>query len=1346
MTDTAPPAPPPSEPKAMASAPARRSLPRRALRWLLWIVVAVPLIEGLLWLGVPPLVRWQGQKIASQELGRPVRIGKVEFKPWSLELTVHDLAVGGEQPGTSDQLTVARIYLNASAESLWKLAPVLDALQVDDPALRLTRLDRDHYDIDDILAKLKARPKPEKPSEPMYFALYNIVLQGGRVDLDDRVAGRVQKVRDLKLALPFISDLPSAREVKVQPQLAFTLNGSPFESQAEALPFDPSKQTEARFKLSQFDFEPYLRYLPAGLPLQLKAGLLDADVQLAFGQTPKPLLRLSGTVTVSKFKAADQSGADALDFSALKIQLADVQPLARQIHLASVELDDPRVAVRRGANGAFNVLPEASATKADGTAPRPAANPADAAPAKGQDANPAPALALSIDKLGIQGGTVDWRDDAVAGTSSQPAAARLERVTLNATSIAYPLDQPFAFNGSAALAGATASATAAPAGKRNETASGSQAKDPVQAEPKAAEAPAAAMLKFDGKASLAQGEVTLHTAGLPLTLAQPYFAAYLEPQLSGTLGADLTFKWFPPKDKTQPLAWSASAARVQLDSLLLSGSGAAPRPRARSAGNGELAQVDQLQLADVQIDPEARRVTVGRIDVKEPRVTVERDAQQHWMYERWLRQPKEAETTSRPRRSSAPQHKAEPAWGVQINALALEGGTVGWQDDAASQPVRAEVTDLQVHAGKIDLDGKRPIELDVSARLGSGQRGGGAPGRLSWRGQVAWAPLSATGAIDAVRLPLQLFEPYLHDQLNIRVAQADTSFKGRVTYAESARGPRVQVEGDARVDDLRTYTRPGTAVSAESAGGTRNAAAHGPKAAPTRRAAANREQELFSAKQVRLDRLGVHLVPGRAPQIAVGGTLLSGFFARIVISPSGRINLQDIANSNGGATKAGGTATAAAPQPAETPARKPNPLAPVIRFGPTRLSAGHIDFTDHFIKPNYSADLTALNGSLGAFSSVSQAGAPQMAELKLTGTAEDTAALDVHGQINPLADPLALDIQAKVADLDLPPLSPYSIKYTGHGIERGKLSMDVAYKIQPDGQLTATNKLILNQLTFGEPVDGAPASLPVQLATALLANSDGVIDLDLPISGSINDPQFSIGPIIMKAIVNLIGKAITAPFTLLAHALGGGASTAEDMSQVVFAPGSAQLSAAARTQLDRVAKALADRPTLRLTVAGSAQLASDEGGVKRERLYAEVAGEQRPGSVTEPNAADPARIASSPDYPALLKRLYRRTNIPGKPRDFIGLQKDIPVAQMEDLLLAQMKVGPNAMRQLADQRAAAVKDYLASKGVAASRLFLGATQTGGANAPAETGSTADTAGASGSTPAWVPHAQLKLGM
>lgn len=134
-----------------------------------------------------------------------------------------------------------------------------------------------------------------------------------------------------------------------------------------------------------------------------------------------------------------------------------------------------------------------------------------------------------------------------------------------------------------------------------------------------------------------------------------------------------------------------------------------------------------------------------------------------------------------------------------------------------------------------------------------------------------------------------------------------------------------------------------------------------------------------------------------------------------------------------------------------------------------------------------------------------------MAELQLRGRAQGSASLDITGRLNPLAKPLALDIQGRMRDLELPPLSPYSIKYAGHGIERGKLSMDVNYRVLPDGQLTASNKLVLNQLRFGEPVEGAPASLPVRLAVALLADRNGVIDVELPINGSLNDPSSAWG-------------------------------------------------------------------------------------------------------------------------------------------------------------------------------------------------------------------------------------------
>jgi hypothetical protein len=153
---------------------------------------------------------------------------------------------------------------------------------------------------------------------------------------------------------------------------------------------------------------------------------------------------------------------------------------------------------------------------------------------------------------------------------------------------------------------------------------------------------------------------------------------------------------------------------------------------------------------------------------------------------------------------------------------------------------------------------------------------------------------------------------------------------------------------------------------------------------------------------------------------------------------------------------------------------------------------------------------------------------------------------------------------------------------------------------------------VLNQLAFGEKVEGSTASLPVKLAVALLADRNGVIDINLPISGSLNDPQFSLGAVIVKVIVNLITKAITAPFTLLASAFGG--SGGEGLGTVAFAPGSAALGEPATAGLDKVAKVLTDRPALIMTVTGTARLDVERDAYKRERLQALVAGEKRRAS------------------------------------------------------------------------------------------------------------------------------------
>jgi len=459
-----------------------------------------------------------------------------------------------------------------------------------------------------------------------------------------------------------------------------------------------------------------------------------------------------------------------------------------------------------------------------------------------------------------------------------------------------------------------------------------------------------------------------------------------------------------------------------------------------------------------------------------------------------------------------------------------------------------------------------------------------------------------------------------------------------------------------------------------------------------------------------------------ATQLEVQGTVLSDFYARLILSEAGRLNLQDVlkpavapaSQASGAMTgesmlAAPAVAAASAPGvPASAPAPVNTALAPVVRFGPVSLLGGRVNFTDRFIKPNYSADLTELVGKLSAFSSQTAAGEIQLADLELRGRAEGSATLEVLGKINPLVQPIALDIQGKVRDLELAPLSTYSARYAGYGIERGKLSVDVAYKVQPDGQLTANNKLVLNQLRFGDKDPNATTSLPVKLAVALLADRNGVIDIDLPISGSLNDPQFRLLPIVFKVIGNLIVKAITAPFSLLASALGGGGG--DELSMVSFEAGSAVLSEQAKAGLDKVAKALTDRPALKMTVVGTASLEVERDDFKRQQLQALVQGEKRRNQPAGDGkeATAPVKVTAE-EYPALLKAVYKRGDFP-KPRNLIGLTKDMPVPEMEALLLAHLDASEAAMQALAVKRGVVVRDYLASLKLPSDRLFLGAAK------------------------------------
>jgi hypothetical protein len=264
--------------------------------------------------------------------------------------------------------------------------------------------------------------------------------------------------------------------------------------------------------------------------------------------------------------------------------------------------------------------------------------------------------------------------------------------------------------------------------------------------------------------------------------------------------------------------------------------------------------------------------------------------------------------------------------------------------------------------------------------------------------------------------------------------------------------------------------------------------------------------------------------------------------------------------------------------------------------------------------------------------------------------------------------------------------------------------MDVKYRIE-NRKLTANNNIYLDQLTLGERVESPTATtLPVTLAVALLKDRNGVIDINLPISGSLDDPQFSLGGIIVKVIVNLIVKAVTAPFALIGSLFGGG----EELSYLEFAPGLATLGGGEAAKLRNLAKALIERPGLRLDVSGRADPAADREGLKRAAIDRKVRAQKfndlrRQGDA--PASADAITVEPS-EYEKYLRRAYGEEKF-AKPRNLIGLAKDLPVAEMEDLMLANTPVTEDDLRLLANARAQAAKEWLVDQGkVPAERVFI----------------------------------------
>ncbi|CAE6714407.1 hypothetical protein R69776_01242 [Paraburkholderia nemoris] len=624
-----------------------------------------------------------------------------------------------------------------------------------------------------------------------------------------------------------------------------------------------------------------------------------------------------------------------------------------------------------------------------------------------------------------------------------------------------------------------------------------------------------------------------------------------------------------------------------------------------------------------------------------------------------------------------------PAWHYKIGELNLKDATANFTDNTTPNPVKLSVTPLQLKVQQISDDLSKPLPVDLQATLNK-------KGTLGVKGDVTATPLKVAVKVNANRLDAAAFEPYFGSKLNALIASALLNANGDLALSQ-AKALKATYRGDVALVDVRMIDK----------------ATSDPFAGWSSLALTNLKADYDE----------------RGTVVDAGRVTFTKFYGRVLLDAQGKLNLKDVVAHESGAAqsltrdKSGGhepvpltpqaasapeLASAPVPASSATPATvtaATPPQSPVkLHFGQLVLQQGRVTYTDNFIKPNFTANLVGIQGTVGAFGTQSTTSAPVDIAAKLAANGP----LSIRGTVNPLIAKPALDLTASAHDIELTNLTPYSAKYAGYPITKGKLNVDLHYKLDND-QLNANNHIFIDQLTFGDHVENDTATkLPVRLAISLLKNSRGEIDVNLPVSGSLSNPEFSIGGLIWHAVLNLLQKAVTAPFSLIANAFGGGG---EELGYVEFEPGSAQLSDAADKKLDTIVKALADKSSIRIDLIGRVDPAVDGPGLRAQYVDRQVKQQKIKDVVGNGESVDLSTVTVDPkEYDKYLTKAYKAADFK-KPRNFVGLTKSLPDDEMKAAMAANAPIDDASLRQLAQQRAQAVQQYFEGK-IDSSRVFI----------------------------------------
>ena len=693
-----------------------------------------------------------------------------------------------------------------------------------------------------------------------------------------------------------------------------------------------------------------------------------------------------------------------------------------------------------------------------------------------------------------------------------------------------------------------------------------------------------------------------------------------------------------------------------------------------------ICEIPDFSVAEGVLDLDRRLFVIGSLAGAKGRFTIERRPDGTFNFNDLLggaadsagsqakAAPPAPETAQRTAAETAGTPSSVPAkaWQVDLLKGRLAGFQVIFKDRTLKTPARLEASNIDLKLADIGTGRGESGTFDLGLDL---ERSG----RVQLAGQLTLDPLKVGLDLDCKKLPLKSFQPYLAEYLDLVLVRGRAALKGQLVVAAGGRGtPEISFAGRAAIDRLKAVDSQGM------------------------------------SRFLELGRLDLSDIAyrSRPAQLALRRVGVKKFAVFVERDRQGRTNLDKILRRTGSQKPAAEKAVANTTEKkkkegAGTPARKTS--VPALSFALEKLVLDKTSFAffDHSVSPPFKMEFGDLKGDIVGLTSLGK----KPATIALNGRLNRHAPIRVSGKIDPLIDNLYADIKVSGKNIGLTDLTPYAGKYVGYAIGKGKAAVDLDYQIE-NGELKAQNVIFLDQFDFGSKVDSPDAvSLPVRLAVSLLKDRNGEIHLNLPVSGRLDDPDFSVAGIVWKVLVNLITKAATSPFALIGALAGGG----EELNLIDFPAGRAELDAAAHERLDKLAKVLYDRPGLKVELIGHADRKSDTAALHETAFLRLLQNEKFKELAAEGKAPEnPEAVEITKDeFNDYLWRVYKKTPLPGKKKNFIGLVKKVPPTEQERLLRESIKIGDDDLVVLARQRARAVMQYLAKKGpVEPNRLFL----------------------------------------